>query len=156
MTDRLIARGGYWCCNHQKRLRKISGRGLATPGSCCWAKIGIVIELMKPTHCTGRGNSKACKYHFSAVTAAEQQLWRRQLEVIDSYDHAVPMLQKLLQSADWWHVPSTKKLLQIMVTLSITSCSSKWAFFILHRLETYIRTCQSPTEWLGTANCSHR
>lgn len=82
------------------------------------------------------------------VAVAELQLWYRQLAAVDKRPScAVDAF--VLCSGDI--LPCTKKLLQIMATLPVTSCSSERSFSTLRRLKTYLRSTMGTERLNGLA-----
>jgi hypothetical protein len=90
----------------------------------------------------------------SYVAVSKLQLWYRQLAAVDERPScAVDAF--VLCSGDI--LPCTKKLLQIMATLPVTSCSSGRSYSTLRRLRTYLRMQyhgNGTFKWSGTAKHS--
>jgi hypothetical protein len=84
----------------------------------------------------------------SAVAVAELQLWFRQLAALDEPPSSAIDAFGLC-SGDT--LPCIKKLLQIMATLPVTSCSSERSFSTLRRLKTYLRSTMGSDRLNGLA-----
>jgi len=84
------------------------------------------------------------------TAAAELQLWLRHLA-------ALPDGKKPMNAVDAFYMcdgrtfPAIKKLLQIMATLPVTTCSSERSFSTLRRLKTYLRNTTGDDRLNGLA-----
>jgi len=82
------------------------------------------------------------------VAVAEQQVWYRQLASMQqSPRNAAEAYELCCEDA----FPCIKKLLQIMTTLPVTTCSSERSFSTLRRLKTYLRSTMGSDRLNGLA-----
>ena len=82
------------------------------------------------------------------IAIAEQQLWYRQLAAAQKCPRNAAEAFALCSSN---HMPCIRKLLQIMATLPVTTCSSERSFSTLRRLKTYLRNTMGSERLNGLA-----
>ena len=71
------------------------------------------------------------------IAVAEQLLWYKQLSSVSEHPRNAIEAYTLCSEIT---LPCIKKLLQIMVTLPVTTCTSERSFSTLRRVKTYLRS----------------